>query len=201
MNLHKIARQKIVDIKGNVVSYEMLYRNQHLEEKELTDDEKTLDVLKTIEMIGFDKVSNGLKLSLNFSDTNLIESISEKLSPEKISLEILETVEINSAFVERMKILKEKGFSIYLDDFDKSKVKDESIYNLVDVVKVDFMLSTKEDFEFVLELKNKFPNLKLLAEKVENKKEYKYALENGYSYFQGYFIEKPEEMICDSKIL
>lgn len=196
MTLHKIARQKIVDIKGNVVSYEMLYKNQHLEEKELTDDEKTLDVLKTIEMIGFDKVSNGLKLSLNFSDTNLIESISEKLSPEKISLEILETVEINSAFVERMKILKEKGFSIYLDDFDKSKVKDESIYNLVDVVKVDFMLSTKEDFEFVLELKNKFPNLKLLAEKVENEKEYKYALENGYSYFQGYFIEKPEEMIC-----
>lgn len=201
MTLHKIARQKIVDIKGNVVSYEMLYRNQHLEEKELTDDEKTLDVLKTIEMIGFNKVANGLKLSLNFSDTNLIESISEKLSPEKISLEILETVEINSAFVERMKILKEKGFSIYLDDFDKSKVKDESIYNLVDVVKVDFMLSTKEDFEFVLELKNKFPNLKLLAEKVENEKEYKYALENGYSYFQGYFIEKPEEMICDSKSL
>lgn len=201
MTLHKIARQKIVDIKGNVVSYETLYRNQHLEEKELTDDEKTLDVLKTIEMIGFDKVSNGLKLSLNFSDTNLIESISEKLSPKKISLEILETVEINSAFVERMKILKEKGFSIYLDDFDKSKVKDESIYNVIDIVKVDFMLSTKEDFEFVLELKNKFPNLKLLAEKVENEKEYKYALENGYSYFQGYFIEKPEEMICDSKCL
>lgn len=201
MTLHKIARQKIVDIKGNVVSYEMLYRNQHLEEKELTDDEKTLDVLKTIEMIGFDKVSNGLKLSLNFSDTNLIESISEKLSPEKISLEILETVEINSAFVERMKILKEKGFSIYLDDFDKSKVKDESIYNVIDIIKVDFMLSTKEDFEFVLELKNKFPNLKLLAEKVENEKEYKYALENGYSYFQGYFIEKPEEVICESKSL
>lgn len=201
MNLHKIARQKIVDVKGNVVSYEMLYRNQHLEEKELTDDEKTLDVLKTIEMIGFDKVSNGLKLSLNFSDTNLIESISEKLSPKKISLEILETVEINSAFVERMKALKQKGFSIYLDDFDKSKVKDESIYNVIDIVKVDFMLSTKEDFEFVLELKNKFPNLKLLAEKVENEKEYKYALENGYSYFQGYFIEKPEEMICDSKSL
>lgn len=201
MTLHKIARQKIVDIKGNVVSYEMLYRNQHLEGKELTDDEKTLDVLKTIERIGFDKVSNGLKLSLNFSDTNLIESISEKLSPKKISLEILETVEINSAFVERMKALKQKGFSIYLDDFDKSKVKDESIYNVIDIVKVDFMLSTKEDFEFVLELKNKFPNLKLLAEKVENEKEYKYALENGYSYFQGYFIEKPEEMLCVSKSL
>lgn len=191
----RIARQKIIDTNNNLVAYELLYRNQNLYKEELNDIEKTADVLMTtLFKVGKEKISGSSTISINFSDTFLLEVITSLLDPQEVIIEILETVTIDSNFVEKVAELKRKNYKVALDDFNYASIQDNRIFDYVDILKVDFMSSTKEDLLFAENLSKKYSNLVLLAEKIETKEEYEYAVNSGYSLFQGYFISKPEEL-------
>lgn len=188
----KVARQKIVDKRGNTVAYELLYRNSEISHN-TPDDEMTLDVLVTsLLKIGYSKISDGVKLAVNFTDSELLKNITEILIPDCMILEILENTEVNDFFIESLNKYKNKGFIIALDDFKLDNIQNKEIINYVDIVKVDFMQSNEEERKEIERIMNKYDNITLLAEKIENSDEYKYALDSGYDLFQGYYISKPE---------
>ena len=188
----KVARQKIVDKKGNTIAYELLYRNGEISHN-IPDDEMTLDVLVTsLLKIGYSKISDGVKLAVNFTDSELLKNVTEILIPDCMILEILENVEINDFFIENLSNYKNKGFIIALDDFKLDNVQDEEVFNYVDIVKVDFMQSNEKERQEIERVMNKYDNITLLAEKIESSDEYKYALDSGYDLFQGCYISKPE---------
>lgn len=188
----KVARQKIVDKKGNTIAYELLYRNGEISHN-IPDDEMTLDVLVTsLLKIGYSKISDGVKLAVNFTDSELLKNVTEILNPDCMILEILENAEINDFFIENLSNYKNKGFIIALDDFKLDNVQNEEVFNYVDIVKVDFMQSNEKERQEIERIMNKYDNITLLAEKIENSDEYKYALDSGYDLFQGYYISKPE---------
>jgi EAL and modified HD-GYP domain-containing signal transduction protein len=88
-----------------------------------------------------------------------------------------------------IKRLKEKGYTIAVDDYEKDYKFDE-IIKAVSLVKVDFMANTREEIEnIVVDLKNQ--GKQLLAEKVETKEEYEWAKSLGFDLFQGYYFAKP----------
>lgn len=197
--LNQVARQPIVNLENEIVAYELLYRNNQIyatcevPEFEMNDDDITIDVLVTSFLkIGYNSVSNGAKVAVNFSNSKLLEIVSELIPPEKIIFEILETVEMNEELIEKLKMLKSKGFIVALDDFKASLVDNDEIYKYVDIIKVDFMESTMSERKKVESIAEKFKHITLLAEKIETKKDYDYALKSGYSLFQGYYISKPE---------
>lgn len=192
--MKKIARQKIVDVNNKIVAYEVLYRDGNYELGVDDNDKITLDVIvASFLQVGYSNMAeNKERLAFNFTNGNLLENISDTVLPENVFLEILETVEFDSNLTVTLKKLKEKGFVIALDDFKVDLVKDKEIYKYVDIIKVDFLDSTVEDRTNVENLKNEFPHLVLLAEKVENEEEYNSALSKGYTLFQGYYIGKPE---------
>lgn len=192
--LRQVARQPIVNEANEIVAYELLYRNNQIcATSEMDDDEITLDVLVTSFLkIGYSSISNGVRLAVNFSNSKLLEIVSQVIPPEQIIFEILETAEINDDLIERLKVLKSKGYTVALDDFKASLVENEEIYNYVDIIKVDFRDSTLEEKQNVEAIAERFKNITLLAEKVETENEYKYAVDSGYSLFQGYYISKPE---------
>lgn len=188
----KVARQKIVDKKGDTIAYELLYRNGEISHN-IPDDEMTLDVLVTsLLKIGYSKISDGVKLAVNFTDSELLKNVTEILIPDCMILEILENAEVNGFFIESLSNYKNKGFIIALDDFKLDNVQDEEVFNYVDIVKVDFMQSNEKERQEIERIMNKYDNITLLAEKIENSDEYKYALDSGYDLFQGYYISKPE---------
>lgn len=190
----KIARQKIVDTDMNVVAYEVLYRNGRYELGKDDDDKITLDVIEaSFSKVGYSNMTrNQERLTFNFAHGELLRNISESLAPQNVIIEILESVEINSELIQTLKSLKEKGFVIALDDFKVELVMDEEIYNYVDIIKVDFLYSSIKERRKIEKLKEEFPHIVLLAEKIENEIEYCRAIESGYTLFQGYFISKPE---------
>lgn len=198
-NVNQVARQPIVNVKNEIVAYELLYRNNQICSTsavppiDMDDDEITLDVLVTSFLkIGYNSISNGARLAVNFANSKLLEIVSELIPPEKIIFEILETVEMNESLIEKLKMLKSKGFIIALDDFKTSLVDNDEIYKYVDIIKVDFMESTLSEKRKVESIAKKFNHITLLAEKIETPNEYEYALNSGYSLFQGYYISKPE---------
>lgn len=187
-----LARQPIFDVKGNVVAYELLFRSSNENCYSGTDgNSATIDVISnTFFSIGIEEVTGGKKAFINFTEELLTREIATLLPPDILTVEILETVEPTKEVILACKSLKEKGYTLALDDF-VLKEKFMSLVNLSDIIKIDFMI-TKGLYrkEVIEKLKDK--NIKFLAEKVETVEEFETAKRYGYTYFQGYYFSKPK---------
>lgn len=187
-----VARQPIFNIKNEVVAYELLFRNGQNNFYDSTNgDEATLNVIaNSFYAFDFKTVTDNKKAFINFTQELIKEEIATILPKENVVIEILENIEPTSELIAACKRLKEKGFTLALDDFifDNKYIK---LVELADIIKIDFKITKGYERKKILELKRINNKIKFLAEKVENKEEYNEALELGYSYFQGYYFSKP----------
>ncbi|MEL7387232.1 MAG: HDOD domain-containing protein, partial [Pseudomonadota bacterium] len=106
-------------------------------------------------------------------------------------VEILETIQPGKRLLALVKDLKERGYTLALDDYIHQPVW-RHFYPYIDMIKIDFLTCDQESIEAVIEAIKPHPHIKLLAEKVETYEKYQLALEMGFSYFQGFFFSKPE---------
>ena len=120
----------------------------------------------------------------------LLNETPQLFPPDKMVVEILEDVSPGPEIVSACQILKDKGYSLALDDFVYSK-QFEELLHLSDIIKIDFRLTPVETLSEMVETLTQY-NCKLLAEKVETYDEFHQAVELGFDYFQGYFFSKPE---------
>ncbi|WP_209124758.1 EAL and HDOD domain-containing protein [Alkalihalobacillus sp. BA299] len=188
-----LARQPILTKNQQVFGYELLYRNNLLENFSLIDDEQaTLEVINSFIQIGIDDLSEGKPCFVNFTYKLLQNDIPTCFSPSTIVVEILETVDITNEVIDICRRLKVKGYKLALDDFDmiNNSVNLDKILRIVDIVKIDVQKTSREQQLQLVKLLKKY-NVELLAEKVETRDEYERCLQNGYEYFQGYYFSKP----------
>ncbi|ARK21591.1 EAL and HDOD domain-containing protein [Sporosarcina ureae] len=191
-----IGRQPIFDRSGNIYAYELLYRNS--EENffpDINPEQATISLLvNTFLSVGIDQVTSGVRSFINFSGELLAQDLFMSLDPNQVVIEILEDVEITPALLHRLRMFKEAGFTLALDDFilQDQYLMYSQLFELVDIVKVDFMLTSVVQKNRIATFLRKYPKLILLAEKVETEADYQLALRSGYDLFQGYFFAKPE---------
>jgi len=110
--------------------------------------------------------------------------------PQVTTVEILENIVPDEKIIECCREFSSMGYVLALDDFTYTP-EIEPLIDLSDIIKVDFMLSTKEQIE---DYAARFSSngKKLLAEKVETSEDFDKALQMGFTYFQGYFFSKPQ---------
>lgn len=188
-----LARQAIYDRKENVVAYELLYRNSNVNRftGSVSEDEATIKLISNTASIGLEQLVNKRKAFINFSEGILLKDIATLLHKDIIVIEILESVNPTKEILEYLNTLKEKGYTIALDD-----VIFESRYryfgDLIDIYKIDFMLTTKTQRKLLLSILRSFnPKAKFLAEKIESDEDFIEAAECKYDYYQGYYFSKP----------
>ncbi|MEK5233193.1 HDOD domain-containing protein [Lysinibacillus sp. FSL K6-0232] len=192
-----IGRQPIFNLHEQIVAYELLYRGNNINAFPLVDsDAATIDVLvNSFLSIGFEEVTKGKPGFVNFTENLLMSSIHEFLNPSQVVIEILENVPLTPELVERVIELKQHGFQIALDDFimdEQVEIYDE-LFKQVDYIKIDFLASSiVKRMEVEQKVKESFPHIQLLAEKVETRHQFEVAKSSGYVLFQGYFFEKPQ---------
>lgn len=191
-----IGRQPIFDRSGNIYAYELLYRNSEQNFfPDINPEQATISLLvNTFLSVGIDQVTSGVRSFINFSGELLAQDLFMSLDPDQVVIEILEDVEITPALLHRLRMFKEAGFTLALDDFilQDQYLMYSQLFELVDIVKVDFMLTNIVQRNRVATFLRKYPKLILLAEKVETEADYQLALRSGYHLFQGYFFAKPE---------
>ncbi|MFC5541805.1 MAG: EAL domain-containing protein [Bacilli bacterium] len=192
-----VGRQPIFNRNEEVVAYELLYRNNEANRFEKVDsDSATMQVLKnSVFSIGMEELTNGLPGFVNFTERLLMSDIFDIIDPATFVIEILENVPITQKLIDRIIELKKRGFTIVLDDFVlQQNIED---YNLmfphIDIIKIDFLSTSKNEKSLIEErVRNHFPRIRLLAEKVENRSQFEEAKAANYSLFQGYFFEQPQ---------
>ncbi|ARF17356.1 EAL and HDOD domain-containing protein [Sporosarcina ureae] len=191
-----IGRQPILNRSGAIYAYELLYRNS--EENffpDINPEQATIGLLiNTFLTVGIDQVTSGVRSFINFSGELLAQDVFMNLNPDQVVIEILEDVEITPALLHRLRMFKEAGFTLALDDFilqDQYRIHSQ-LFELVDIIKVDFIQTSIMEKHQINTFLKQYPSIILLAEKVETESDYQLALKSGYDLFQGYFFAKPD---------
>jgi len=191
-----VGRQPILNRQGDIFAYELLYRNSRDNFFPGVDSDKaTIGLLvNTFLTIGIEKVAGGSVAFINFSGELLAQDIFTSLKPDRVVIEILEDVEITPSLITKMRLLKAEGFKLALDDFilQKQYMVHIELFDIVDIVKVDYVNTTVTERLEIETFIKKYPDISLLAEKIETEQQFKQAEKVGYKLFQGYFFAKPE---------
>ena len=188
-SLRYVARQPILDLRGRVHGYELLFRAGPEAVFRGDGDLATRTMLDNSVLFGMDKLTSGLPAFVNCTAESLTERLVDILPPSMTVLEILETVDPTPQVIVACRKLKETGFRLALDDFIWSP-KWAPLVELADYVKVDFMQLNAAARE-QLQKRLKGAAVALIAEKVETQEEYKQACKEGFTYFQGYYFCRP----------
>ncbi|MGD6876383.1 EAL and HDOD domain-containing protein [Bacillus infantis] len=186
-----VGRQPIFDIHQELFGYELLNRTGKENVYLQTDgDMATLEVLKNSFLsIGMDKLADGKKCFINFTEKLILNDIPTYFDKEAIAVEILEDIIPTSEILQACSRLKQLGYTIVLDDF-VLKEENKAFLEYANIIKVDIIKTNIQDIGKILrELPNK--DVKLLAEKVETREDFTIAKSLGFTLFQGYFFSKP----------
>lgn len=192
-----IARQPIFNMNESLYGYELLYRkNEDNSFPEVDADMATIDVLThSFLTIGINEIAGDKLCFINFTENLLDKEVLKKFPANRIVVEILEDITITPHLIEQIRQIKAMGFLLALDDFvfKKNVLYYDELFKLINFIKIDFLATTEEERKTVEKIvKNKFPNIVLLAEKVETRADFYEAKAAGYKLFQGYFFAKPE---------
>lgn len=186
-----LARQPIFNEKYTVYGYELLYREaEKSSSADIIDgNSATKRVLSdAITLFGLDALTDSKPAFVNFTEELLLTDFPLLADPRDIVVELLEDVRITPEVIEKVRTLKEKGYTIALDDYTGDPGFDK-ILPYIDILKVDFMLTDPDKQKRIA--KELGASVRLLAEKVETNEEYERAVSIGYKLFQGYFFARP----------
>ncbi len=188
-----VARQPIFDRQQVVQSYELLYRSS-AENRCICDDldRASLTVIdQSLSVFGLDALVGEHRAFINLTRRVIVDGLVSVLPVDRVVLELLETVEPDAEIIGACRALKEAGYQLALDDF-VHKPEAEPLLALADVVKVDFLATPSAGRRELARLRDRHPQLHLLAEKVETQEDFREGTELGYELFQGYFFCKAQ---------
>ncbi|MDR2594262.1 MAG: EAL domain-containing protein [Fibromonadaceae bacterium] len=197
-----IARQPILDSKGSLVAYELLFRKRQGDTTSsiIDDMQATAQVLdNAINNIGVTNLVGNRKAFVNCSYDLLVSDILYLLDPKIFVLEVLEAVQIDEKIVGAVKDFHEKGYTIAIDDFVPSIEEFKRILPILpytNIVKLEYPQIPLGDIEKTVKSLHQ-KGIKVLAEKIETEVDFNICRAADCDYYQGYFFAKPENLNSD----
>jgi EAL and modified HD-GYP domain-containing signal transduction protein len=197
VNVINISKQKIFDNKNQLYAYELVFKDGANNDTSLSSSVKGTAqlIMSSITSKELDKLL--APKTLAFVDVNeeiLSKGILDVLDKDRFILNILEDIDLTEKVVSKIIQYKKRGFKLSIEHFDSSAQmikKFNILFNYVDIIKMDIVLSEPENLEKVMS-KFKGGRIKLLAQNIESKEDHKICLEMGFDLFQGYYLDKPE---------
>lgn len=192
-NSPRIARQPITDTKGRLMGYELLFRDGDAQTALIDDAVASTNAVveRALGGIGLDAISSGKDCYLNCTTEFLQSPVIDLLPPERFVLEILETCKPGPALYALCKSLRARGFRLALDDVRDLPPLLRQMLPVIDTVKLDWIeIAPADRMPMVHELAAQ--GINVLAEKIEDAREFEAARDAGCQLFQGYYFSRPE---------
>ena len=195
--LRYLARQPILDTRGRVHAYELLFRSGPENRFPGGDgDFATRTILDNSILFGFEKLTRGLPAFVNCTSAVISEEQVRVLPPALTVLEIPDSVEPTPVFLHACMRLKSLGFRLALDDFVWQPSL-QPLVSMADYIKIDFLKSSALERRAVLA---RLPSETLLiAAKLHTRANFEIARTEGFTLFQGHYLAAPA-MVRASKI-
>jgi c-di-GMP-related signal transduction protein len=194
--LRYIARQPILNLKGEVHGYELLFRDAPDAASDPDRDLAARTMLDNAVLFGLERFTNGAPVLVNCTAEALSSELMNVLTPGRSILAIPASLEpsseLTSEFVQACRELKGRGFRLALDDFT-SKVKLQPVLEIADYIRVDFTRLNAAERQHLRRIDGTIDEARIakLAKKVDTQEDYRRACEDGFTLFQGDYICHP----------
>ncbi len=187
-----VARQPIVDARGALVGYELLFRHAATAgaASAAGDAATTATILAAFAEFDPAQLLAGRPGFVNLTRAFLTGALPVPFLPRVAVLEVLETVEVDAEVVDGVRCLADRGFTIALDDFVWSHAA-EPLLEVAHIVKVDVLGQAWYDVLATVE-RCRRPGVRLLAERIEDEQVFARCRDAGFELFQGYHLGRPQ---------
>ncbi len=189
-----IARQPIFNTDKSIFAYELLYRDSsdNFFPVGTTDGQATGRLFfNALMLIGIDKLTANQCAFINLSTDALLDDFPKLLQPKSAVIEIVERAGNIEQVTKRVRSLKQDGYVFALDDYD-GDAKWEPLLELVDFIKLEVENPIIKTNIQLKKLKRRFPDVKIIVERIETHEEFTTLKDAGCDYFQGFFFARPE---------
>ncbi len=184
------ARQPIFDGAQSIVAYELLYRASETGGGDHHDGDAASSrvLVNAFNEMAIEDVLGDKPAFINFTPQLIINP--PPFSPDKLVIEVLETVQLTDELLAGIHKLKDAGFRIALDDFRRG-ISIDGLLSVADIVKLDVLDLRGDELEQHLEYLRGYP-ARLLAEKIESHEMYDHCVNLGFDMYQGFFLCRPQ---------
>lgn len=188
-----LARQPIVDRRGELYGFELLFRRSDDNQSQIGDGMAATSTVigHLLAEMGLAQVLGRMRGFLNVNAAFMASDLVDLLSPARIVLEVREDTVLDAAFIQRCQELRARGFEIALDDYCGDLQKIVPLLPVLTMVKIDLARVAVEWLPAVCAPLTR-RRLKCVAEKVETAEQFQLCLEAGFDLFQGYHFAHPE---------
>lgn len=190
-----IGRQPIMNAKQAIVAYELLFRHSAQAKSAVIENDLQACVqvlVSTLNDMGTRWLLGDRLAFINVNADMLLSNLIELLPPKKTVLEILRTVPISAAVLQRCRELQAAGYQISLDNPTPS-IEGNPLLSLADYIKVDVQALMTDTLQQAFSSYQAY-SAKLVAEKVETVQQYEASRQAGFKFFQGFYFARPETL-------
>ena len=134
-----IARQPILDANKKLIAYELLFRDGFNNAfPSIDSNEATARLVENSEFSsGISSLTANNKAFINFTEQAICSQLPQLLPKHAIVVELLESIEPTDAVFAAVTELKQRGYTIALDDFEFSAPWARFL-PYIDIIKIDF---------------------------------------------------------------
>ena len=187
-----IARQAIVNVRKEVVGYELFDRSQvQKDHSSATDAEMLFNVLSLVDADG---QLTQKTLHINCTHASLAGGHLELIHPSRVVLEIPplpdESADLIESKVPSLMDLKKRGFKMAFNERMVNPVY-ASWLPLASFIKFDLSVASRDQIEAGIRYAEKLGQPAFMVEKVESEFQYHDMMDLGVKFFQGYWLSKP----------
>ena len=145
------ARQPILDKEKKLVGYELLFRDGVDNVfPDIDGDEATSRLIEGSQFnFGLEDLTDNKPAYINFTLETLQKGYPLLLGKDNVVVEILETIQPGKRLLALVKDLKERGYTLALDDYIHQPVW-RHFYPYIDLIKIDFLTCTPESLQTVI---------------------------------------------------
>ncbi len=149
-------------------------------------------LVNAVAEVGLDRLTGSHPAYFNVSAGLLHSPALRLLPPHRVVLELLEDIRPDARTLDMVSRLRTAGYTVALDDFT-FEPHQMGFLGAIDLVKVDVLAcSWPRVLSGMSRLRSS--GVRLLAEKVEDRKAFERCLKAGFHYFQGYYFARPETL-------
>ena len=194
-----VGRQPIFDVHGDVVAFELLFRGTMDSVAAGRQDSfaTTTVMINAFTEFGIHEVAGDRLCFINLTREFLAGQLPLPFGPEQVVLEVLETVEIDDEVIDGVTMLAERGYRIALDDFVFGS-SHERLLGLASYVKLDLLDGDLSRLDEVVAACRQYPNIEIVAERLETAEQLALADRYGLELRQGYVLSRPQVLTVAS---
>lgn len=195
-----LARQPILNVKQEIIAYELLYRDSEISAVYANERHATAALLvNVLNQAGLHNVVGNALAFVNIDDRFLRHEIVDTIPPQTFIFEITSSSTLDELTVERIEVLHKKGYRFCLDAAEFTHLDQyRKIFDYLSYCKVDSNSFDPARISDIARLLHSF-KIQAIATKLEDAYLYEKYKESGFDAFQGYYFAKPN-IIHDKRL-